>query len=144
MNDLLNQARIYNNALEQNYLALAVTLAEIDATESWKEEYDSFADFYTKDLCREASTVSRLLTAGKWLKDNGGLPAGNVSYKKLTAAIKAFPDKEPEYIISAAQTLTYQEIAEEKTEQKFGTDHQHKIVGEKRWGACECGKHVLV
>ena len=99
---LIDQAYDFNNALEHNYLALAVILAEIEEKEAWKGEYTDFVDFYKRGLGREKSTVSRLLTAGKWLRENGygdKLP-GATPYKRLVQSIKRNPDKDPEYILA--------------------------------------------
>lgn len=139
----LDRAREFNSALENYYLQLALELVDIRDNESWKGEFDSFEDFYVKDLGREKSTVSRLLKAGAWLKEsNAPLPAGNVSYKKLCAAIAYFPDKDPSYVISAAKTLSYSQMMDEKAEGAYGEEHEHKPKDAQRWGKCECGKYV--
>lgn len=121
---LLEQARELNATIEKNYLGLALALYEIKKTDAWKDEYESFADFYKNDLGRERSTVSRLLTVGEWVQTHldGMLPAGNIGYKKLAASINAFPDKDPKYILSAAQTLTDDDLKAEKKEACPGHD----------------------
>lgn len=137
----LDRARQYNAALENFYLQLALELVDIQANQLWKGEYESFEDFYTRDLGREKSTVSRLLKAGNWLKDNNlELPEGNVSYKKLGYAINHIKG-EPEHVLAAAQTLSYSEMLDEKAEDEFGPDHEH-TAGAERWGKCACGKYV--
>jgi hypothetical protein len=133
--DIIDQARAANTAVEQNYIALAQTLVEIEATGAYKEAgYDTFQDFWQQDLGREHSTVSRLMAVGHWLKQNDIRALGTTSYKKLAEAIKAFPDKDPQYVLSAAQTLSRKEIKEANLENKHGV-HEH-IAGSERWGKC--------
>lgn len=122
---LLDTARSLNSAIEQNYLGLALLLVEIERDELYKDAgYDTFVDFYSQDLKREKSTVSRLLKAGHWLKDNYGaqLPSGQFSYKRLVASINTFPDQKPEYILAAAQTLTNDDFKAHKKDNCEGHD----------------------
>lgn len=116
--NLLAEAREYNSSLEHSYLALAVVLHEIHQNETYKEEgFEDFPAFY-KSLGREKSTISRLLGVGKWLKETGiGLPVANVSYRRLNAAIKQYPDKDPQYVLSVAQTWNEDDFKTESKEQ---------------------------
>lgn len=140
----LDRARQFNAALENFYLQLALELVDIQANQSWKGEYDSFEEFYQKDLGREKTTISRLLKAGNWLKDNGlALPDGQLSYKKLGYAISHVKGA-PEHVLAAAQTLSYAEMLDEKAESEFGPDHEHAPEGAQRWAKCKCGKHIKV
>lgn len=118
-NDLLNKAASFNRALEDSYLSLAVVLVDIEESEAYKETgYETFADYYKQELGREKSTVSRLMTCGRWLKAHKlGLHGATFSYRQLASAIKTFPDKEPEYVLSVAKTWRDDDFrAEEKEE----------------------------
>lgn len=118
MTTLLDQARELNSNLENSYLALAIVLTEIEANETYKEAgYETFTDFYQRDLGREKSTVSRLLTCGRWMKEqNVGLPAGNISYKRLASAIKQSPDKKPEEVFALAEVWDDKDFKEHTKE----------------------------
>lgn len=124
-NKLLDQTLALNKQLEQNYIALGLALLEIQETEAFKEAgYEDFADYYRNELGREKSTVSRLLSVARWLKENK-LPVGNVSYKKLEVAIRAYPDKDPEYVMKAAETNTLDELRDEHRETVSGVCTNH-------------------
>ena len=145
---LIDQAREFVAAGEKAFISLAIALVEIEEKELWKEVgYESFVEYYTQDLGREHSTISRLREAGQFLVKAGytteNVPMGTLSYKKLAQAVKAFPDKEPEYVLSAAQTLTRKEIKEANLENKHGV-HEH-VAGSERWGKCEvCGSYFRI
>lgn len=128
----LETARELNASLEQNYLSLAVVLADIEEKELWKGEYESFADFYVRDLQREKSTVSRLLQCGRWLKENDmRLPANNVSYKRLASAIKQFPEKNAEYVLAVASTWKEEDFRADKKED--GHTHEYEQFCKHCW-----------
>ena len=122
---LLDTAFRLNSQLENSYLALACVLSDIQEqfseTETWKDnEYNDFVDFYTRGLGREKSTVSRLLTAGRWLRENGyadKLPSGQLSYKRLVQSIKENPGKTPTQIIGYAQVWSDKDFSDEKKDQ---------------------------
>lgn len=125
---LVEQARKLNQAVEDNYIALALVLVDIEATSSYKAlGFDDFATYYKQDLGREKSTVSRLLAVGKFLKENGCVNA-TVSYHKLSEAIKAFPDKEPGFVLAAAQNNTLDELRAEHREAVHGECVEHTPI----------------
>lgn len=127
-NSLLDRALTLNRMLEKSYIELAVTLVEIVETEAYKEGgYEDFTSYYRDELCREKTTVSRLLTVGRWLKDTK-LSGDGASYAKLDAAIKAFPDKGPDYILAAAKTNTLQELQQENRERVNGVCSEHEPI----------------
>lgn len=136
---LLDQAAELNKSLENSYIGLAIVLVDIQEQELFKEAgYEDFASYYKNGLGREKSTVSRLLTVGKWLKENGLLGA-TVPYARLALAIKTYPDKPANFVLSAAKTLSSAELYAEKTEANFGADHEHTPKDEKRYAKCGCG-----
>ncbi len=131
-NDLLDHAASLNATLEQSYLGLALVLVEIESTEAWKEAgRDSFAEYYREDLGREKSTVSRLLTCGKWLKEHSVAQLPTVSYRKLAGAISQNPEATPEKVLAIAQTWSPDDFkAQAKEDCK---EHDFQLVCIKCW-----------
>lgn len=115
---LLDNAKALNQALETSYLSLALVLVEIHETEAWKDAgHEDFPTYYREELGREKSTVSRLLEVGRWLKQVAlEQPPTGIGYKKLYQAIKAFPEKDPEYILAAASVNSLSELQKESRE----------------------------
>jgi len=146
-NSLIEECRSLNAAIEQNYLLLALSLVEIEEQELFKGAgYDTFQDFWSQDLGREKSTVSRLLAAGRWIKENGmqGKLPGATSYKKLVLAIKAFPTKDSDYVLSVAKTWSFSDFKESHVEEVCGTEGEH-VLGDMRFTPCKkCGKFIRV
>jgi hypothetical protein len=136
----LKKAATLNEAIEVSYVQLAIVLVEIEEKELWKGEYDSFWDFYTNKLGRRKSTISQLLTVGRWIINNGLLKeTRGQSYRKLYASITAHKEREPQYILAAAQTNSLSELEAEHKEKKFGV-HEHE-AGAERYATCKkCGK----
>lgn len=123
-NQLLDKVEELNRTLENSYMGLALLLVQVEETSAFREAgYDTFPDYYREELGREKSTVSRLLQVGRWLRDNSLVAPGNLSYKKLEAAIRAYPHKEPKYVLAAAKTLTLSDFKEEKKED--GHTHEY-------------------
>lgn len=104
-NKLLDETAKLNKGLEEYYVLLAVKLVEVSETEAWREAgYDTWPSYYTQELGRERSTVSRLLTVGKYMKENM-LHAGNIkSYKRLAQAISQNPGEDPQKVLAIAAT----------------------------------------
>ncbi len=132
-NQLLDKAEGLNKTLENSYLALSLVLVEVEETEAYKEAgYEDFPSYYKEALGREKSTVSRLLQVGRWLRDNKmGLPTGNLSYKKLGSAIKAFPNETPEKVLAIAETWTPEDFKDEKKED--GHAHEYEMFCKHCW-----------
>lgn len=139
----LEKARELNQAVENNYLALAEVLVEIEESKAYTAlGYDNFPSYYKLELGREKSTISRLLNVGRWLKQNALALPEATSYKKLDEAIKAFPDKEPDYILAAAKENTIDELRDERTEREVGV-HEHDIEGQPHYAECKvCGRYI--
>lgn len=115
---LLDHTRELNRQIETAYIELGIALSEVEETSAWRElGYDSFPDYYQQDLGRTKSTVSKLITVGKWVKSHGFLNETNgASYTTIYESINAFPEKEPQFILEAAKTNTLSEIRAERQE----------------------------
>ncbi len=140
---LLDTARELNKAVEQHYLGLAVTLLEIESTKAYESEYESFRDFCEQDLKRSKGTVSKLLTVGRFIKENS-FTSETVGYKRLYESILLLEGEKPEKILKAAQTWSDKDFKAAKIEKDHGANHEH-TSGVERWGKCTvCASYFRV
>lgn len=142
---LLERASKLNKLSEVSQVALGMCLAIIKSEETYKEAgYDTFDQYYKQELGRSKGDISKLLKVGDFMI-RGQFPEETVvPYTLLYTAITAFPDKEPEYILSAAQTNTMAEIMENRRDDAFGTDHTHTLEDQMYKRCGECGKFERV
>jgi rubrerythrin len=139
---LINKAKELNQNLEQTYILLGITLSEIESSEVYKYNYETFSEYYTKELGRDKSTVSKLIKVGNFVKNNGFInETEGASYTTLYESINTYKDKEPQFVLEAAKTQSLGDIREEKREIQFG-EHQHEPdVSKKGLFPCTiCGK----
>lgn len=126
--NLLERTKQLNEMAECSLIELGVLLAEVEEKEAYKEAgYDSFHEYYEEELGRNKSTVSQLVTVGRWIKEHSLLKqTEQTSYRKLYAAINLYQDKEPRFILAAAQTNTLHDLETERREKEHGIciDHQ--------------------
>jgi hypothetical protein len=129
---------------ETSQVMLGVALVRIKEFEDFKPGYETFDEWYKVELKRSKGDISRLMTVGRFMIDGGFHEEKDAApYTVLYTAIKAFPDKEPGYVLAAAQSNTISEILENRRDDAFG-DHQD-IPGEERWGKCTvCDKFIRV
>ena len=140
--NLLERVEELNRGLENYYLALAIEITKVQDSEAYKGAgYNDFPSYYTKELKREKSTISRLTQVGRWLIDNHmELPTDNVSYRALGKAIKQFPDKEPKEVLAYAATWNDSDFSAEKRDICEGHE-----LGTERWAKCtKCGSFILI
>jgi hypothetical protein len=142
-NKLLDDAKHFNQVWEKACITLGFILLEIQETEAYKEAgYTDFASYYRDELGREKTVVSRLTAVCKWLREHklrDATATESLSYAKLDEAIRAYPNKEPSFILAAATTNTLSELREERNERFHGI-HEHTF-GAERYAPCEfCGR----
>lgn len=118
---LLEKAAKLNKLAEVSQVALGMVLCEIKRTEAFKPEYDDFKSYYQESLGRSKGDVSKLLKVGEYMLEAGfreeKLP--ELGYTKLYASILSFGEtKDPEYVISAAQTNTLLELSDGGREER--------------------------
>lgn len=140
--ELLEKVDHLNKTIEMAGVALGVYLLEVKEQEIYKQlGYDEFWQYYSDHLGRTKGQISKLLKVGEFFKRAGLRADTEVPYTKLEAAIRAFPNKEPDYIIAAAQTNTLAELESGRQEEKAGV-HEHQ-TGEERWAKCTlCDKFM--
>ena len=141
-NELLDTAQKLSRNLKVNYLALCRTLFEVKESEAYKEAgFKDWVMYYRDELDLVKDGVSKMLPVGEWLSRNDiKLPlATPVGYRKLAIAIKANPNKDPDFILASADRLTTSELLMEKTETEFGKDHLHSSKDGKTYKKCICG-----
>lgn len=140
--NLLTRAHQLNKLSEVSQVGLGIVLSIIKEEKAYEPEYASFDEYY-KTLGRSKGDVSKLLKVGNYLRNAGFLEdtVPSVPYTLLYTSISAFPDKDPEYVISAAQTNTMAEMLDNRRDDAFGSDHQHDF--EPAHHCKECGKFTL-
>lgn len=138
--DLLDRAAKLNKLSEVSQVALGMCLAEIKRTEAYRPEYEDFKDYYSKELGRTKGDVSKLLTVGRFMLDNGFPEDTDVGYTKLYISQSVFEGKDPKYILAEAQTNTVAAMLENSR------DVSHPNCAHKNTHACtacdDCGKHT--
>lgn len=138
---LLAQAAKLNKLSEVSQVALGMCLVKIKETEAYKGEYDSFDEYYKSELKRSKGDISKLLKVGRFMLDGGfrteKLP--EVGYTVLYSAILSYPEKDPKYVLAAAQTQTLAELADGSRD-KFGI---HTPDWEPAYHCKVCGKYTL-
>lgn len=137
---LLVRAHQLNKLSEVSQVALGMVLAEIKRTEAFRPEYEDFSAYYKTELRRSKGDVSKLLKVGDFMLSNGFPEETQVPYTLLYTSMSVFPDKEPEYILAAAQTNSLSEIMENRRDDAFGSDHNHVYDAELYLKCSECGK----
>lgn len=138
---LLDRADRLNKLSEVSQVGLGVVLSIIKEEKAYEPEYASFDEYY-KTLGRSKGDISKLLKVGNYLRGAGFLEdtVPETPYTLLYTAISVFPDKDPEYVIAAAQTNSMSEMLQNRTDDAFGSDHAH-ILGSETYRKCdECGK----
>lgn len=141
---LLSRAGHLNKLSEVSQVALGVCLSTIKETKAYEPEFSSFDEYY-KTLGRSKGDISKLVKVGDYLRNAGFLEdtAPEVPYTLLYTSIACFPDKDPSYVISAAQTNSMSEMLQNRTDDAFGSDHEHK--GETLYKKCDdCGAMTRV
>lgn len=138
---LLTKAAHLNKLSEVSQVALGMVLAEIKSTEAFKPEYEDFSAYYKTELKRSKGDVSKLLKVGDFMLSNGFPEETEVPYTLLYTSMSVFPDKEPEYILAAAQTNSLSEIMDNRRDDAFGSGHLHVFDPQELYRKCdECGK----
>lgn len=125
-------------------VVLDVCLALVKQKEEYRQlGYASFADYYTQELGRLKSEISKSLTRGEFLVRLGfhEETAPEVKPTNLYTAITCLPDKSPEYILSTAQTNTIAEILENRRDEAFPDHETHDW--ESAHHCKTCGKYQL-
>ena len=139
---LLGLTEKLNSLSEVSQVALGVGLVRVKETEAFKERgYESFDEWYKVVLRRSKGDISRLMTVGRFMIDGGFHEEKDAApYTVLYTAIKAFPDKDPAYVLASAQSNSISEILDNRRDDAFGPDHTHTLEEQlyKRCG--ECGK----
>lgn len=143
--DLLNRAKLLNSAVESGYMTLATTLSQINSTEAFKAlGYDTFFDYAKEELNRTKGTVSKLLKVGDWIVQQQYEPEKlETSYARLYESLNLNKDKDPQFILAAAQTNSQSELEDAKREAKHGV-HEHTPSSEDRFAYCHCGKLIKI
>lgn len=127
---LIEDIEKLNRFIEVSGVMLGVKLAVCKRTEAYKTAgFDEWYQFY-EHLGRTKQQISKLLKVGEWALENGTRAdtLENLQYTKLEAAIRAFPNKEHNYIIAAAQTNTLKELESEGKESKYGVCEDHEPI----------------
>ena len=138
---LCERASKLNKLSEVSQVALGMVLCAIKEQESFKElGYESFDEYYKGELNRSKGDISRLLTVGRFMIQGGFNEETEVKYSPLYLSIKAFPDKEPQYVLATAQTNTISEIMENRRDDAFG---DHPCDWEPARHCKTCGKYQL-
>lgn len=138
--DLLTRAHQLNKLSEVSQVALGMVLAEIKRTEAFRPEYEDFKDYYSKELGRTKGDVSKLLTVGRFMLDNGFPEDTDVGYTKLYISQSVFDGKDPKYILAEAQTNTVAAMLENSRDAKLPKDHKHHWVPALYCDGDDCGK----
>lgn len=133
-NELLARASQLNKLSEVSQVALGMCLVKIKEGKAYEPTYKSWEEYYRTELGRQKSDISKLLTVGRFMLEGGFPQETEAKYTVLYSAIKAFPDKDPKYILSTAQSNTLHEIELNRRDDAFG-DHT-PVLGEERWGKC--------
>ena len=138
---VLQKIEKLNRLSEVSQVALGFWLSVAKETKAYEPEFSSFDEYY-KTLGRSKGDISKLVKVGDYLRGAGFLEdtVPEAPYTLLYTAISAFPDKDPDYVISAAQTNSMSEMLENRRDDAFGQDHVH-VLGSETYKKCdECGK----
>lgn len=74
-----------------------------------------------------------------WIEEKFPTETLDVSYPKLYTAINLYKDREPDFILAAAQLNTLGELEEIRRDNNF-LDHEHE-PSDERFAPCKiCGK----
>lgn len=141
---LLERASQLNKLSEVSQVALGMCLAEIKRQEAYRPEYEDFKSYYQSELGRTKGDVSKLLTVGQFMIDGGFPEETEVGYTKLYTAFSVFPDKDPQYVLAAAQSNTISEMLQNRRDDAFGTNHTHSMEEQLYKKCSECGKFERV
>lgn len=138
---LLQKVEKLNKLSEVSQVALGFYLSIVKEQEAYKPEYQSFDEYY-KTLGRSKGDISKLVKVGDYLRGAGFLEdtIPEAPYTLLYTSISCFPDKEPDYVISAAQTNSMSEMLENRRDDAFGSDHRHKYELNLYRKCEDCGK----
>lgn len=140
---VLEKADKFNLMAETGFKGLALCLPVIEDKALWREAgYQSFVDYYTNHLGKSKGWISKLSTVGRFALSNGFSEEtlGVATISSTYAAINVFEDKDPQYVLAAAQTNTVAEILQNKREE------EHPNCAHKKTHACtacdDCGNHT--
>ncbi len=137
---LLARAAKLNKLSEVSQVALGMCLAEIKRTEAFKPEYEDFKSYYQSELKRSKGDVSKLLKVGQFMLDNKFPEETAPPYTLLYTSLSVFADKEPAYILAAAESNSVSEMLDNKREDDF-EPHDHRPDSQNRYYKCYvCGK----
>lgn len=131
-----------NSLTEVSQVALGIGLVRVKETEAYRQAgFNTFDEWYKQELKRSKGDISRLMTVGRFMIDGGFHEEKDAApYTVLYTAIKAFPDKDPHYVLATAQSNSISEILDNRRDDAFGSDHQH-ILEDQLYKKCsECGK----
>lgn len=137
---LTSYALRLNKLSECSQIVLGTVLCKIKEEEAYKPEYGSFEEYYKSELKRSKGDISKLLRVGRFMLD-GGFRAEkmpDLGYTVLYSAILSYPDKEPKYVLAAAQTQTLAELSDGSRD-KFGS---HPAEWESAFHCKKCGKYT--
>lgn len=137
---LLERAARLNKLSEVSQVALGMCLAEIKRTEAFRPDYEDFKDYYSKELGRTKGDISKLLTVGRFMLDNGFPEDTEVGYTKLYIAQSVFEGCDPQYILSEAQTNPISAMLENSRDAKLSKDHEHVWEVAYHCTDPDCGK----
>ena len=137
---LLDRAHQLNKLSEVSQVALGMCLVKIRDEKAYEPQYATFDEYYKQELSRTKGDISKLLKVGRFMLDGGFPEETEVGYTKLYTAFSVFPDKDPEYVLAAAQSNTIAEMLDNRRDDAFGSDHTHTLE-EQLYRKCgECGK----
>lgn len=136
--DILDYAARLNKMAECSTIVLGTVLCKIKEEESYRPEFETFDEYYKSALKRSKGDISKLLRVGRFMLDGGfraeSMP--DLGYTVLYSAILSYPDKEPDYVLAAAQTQTLAELADGSRD-KYG---EHTPEWEAVFKCKTCGK----
>lgn len=109
--EVLTQTKVLNDGIENAFIQLGLNLLEVEERELWKEAgYESFVDYYTQELRRNKSTISKLCTVARFVKENHLQQAELPPYTNLYQALQLHGADKPELVVAEASENTTSEI----------------------------------
>lgn len=111
--EVLTQTKVLNDGIENAFIQLGLNLLEVEERELWKEAgYESFVDYYTQELGRNKSTITKLTRFARFVKETN-LSLEDLHGIKYTNGYEALllhvADK-PELVLAEARENTSAEI----------------------------------
>lgn len=131
--------------IESSFIELGMRLLKISDEKLYLGEYDTFNDFLLEANIKPA-VASKLISVNKTFLVEGKVSPekmASIGYSKLYEAIPFVETEGVTMALAKAQTLSRNEIVEEKRQIKSG-EHVHMADGPDRWGVCTCGKFVKI